>query len=607
MSDRLSELEARIAALDEAQRQLAQRVGALERRGGPAVAAAARRAPAGAAPGRDVAVLDVKSDLASLTKNLALAGRTLLVLAGGFLLRALTDAGTLPTPLGVLLGFVYAGAWIAMAYRAAPQQRWSAVFHGLSAILIGFPLLFEATTRFRLLSPAATAGTLTFFTAVALAVAARRRLQGLAWLVGVGGLGVAVALMVATGRMAPPMLFLILLGVAALWAGYVLDWVYLRWPIALVTDVLMVFLALRAVAPVAAEGPRTALVVVVVFIAGYLGSIATRTLLLDRDVVDFEVVQTGILLVVGLGGAALVTVQSGMGQGVLGLLALAFGVATYAVAFTFLERRKGKANFYFYGTVALVFVLSGAALLLSGAALSLGWAALAVVFGALARARLRFTLAVHSAVYAVAAVIHAGLLEHAGITLLSSPASVWPGATPAAVAVVAAGGLAAWLTSRPTTTPLGPRQRVPRCALVTVLAIAAAGLLAGWAVPLLAGAPGPRASAGVAATVRTGVLVGGVLLLTLLGRREDWREAGWLAYPLLVLTGLKLVLEDIARSRPASLFLAFALYGIALILVPRLRRREGGVRPGPPAGAPTAAPPPSAAPSSAASPANPAP
>jgi hypothetical protein len=582
VTDRIGQLEARIAELSDAHRLLEERLAAVERRG-VAPAPARRRPAAGRDAAADEGGLGLGADLASATKNLALAGRTLLVLAGAFLLRALTDAGTLPTPLGVLLGFAYAGVWIGMAWRAGPQQPWSAGFHGLSAILIGFPLLFEATTRFKLLAPAATALTLTFFTAVALAVAVRRRQQGLAWLVEVGGIFVAVALMIATGRMAPPLLYLVLLGVAALWIGYVIDWTYLRWPVALATDVLMVFLALRAVAPATAEGPRTALLVVAVFITGYLASFATRTLLLHRNVVDFEVVQTGLLLVVGLGGAAIVTVQSGMGQGVLGGLALAFGLATYAVAFAFVEhRQKGKANFYFYGTVALVFVLSGSALLLSGAALALGWAALALVAAALARARLRLTLAVHAAVYGVAAALDAGLLRAAATTLFTAPGPSWPRPGAAGVAVVAAMAAAAWLTSRVTAAPLQPMQRIPRCALVAALALAAAGVVTGWAVPLLAGDPTRGADAGIAATVRTAVLVGGVLLLAWAGRREAWREAGWLAYPLLVVIGLKLLLEDLSRSRPASLFLAFALYGGALILVPRLRRRDAPAVPQPP-------------------------
>jgi hypothetical protein len=41
---------------------------------------------------------------------------------------------------------------------------------------------------------------------------------------------------------------------------------------------------------------------------------------------------------------------------------------------------------------------------------------------------------------------------------------------------------------------------------------------------------------------------------------------------LLVLIGLKMVAQDFKHSRPATLFIALALYGIALIVAPRLRR-----------------------------------
>jgi len=44
------------------------------------------------------------------------------------------------------------------------------------------------------------------------------------------------------------------------------------------------------------------------------------------------------------------------------------------------------------------------------------------------------------------------------------------------------------------------------------------------------------------------------------------------ALPLLVVTGLKMVAQDFGQSRPATLFIALALYGAALIVAPRLRR-----------------------------------
>ena len=106
---------------------------------------------------------------------------------------------------------------------------------------------------------------------------------------------------------------------------------------------------------------------------------------------------------------------------------------------------------------------------------------------------------------------------------------------------------------------------------------ASRALMVVWAAQ---GPPPTAAGAWPLATIRTAVLVAGVLLLAWAGRRERWHEAGWLAYPLLALAGLKLLLDDLVHSGPAALVVAFGLYGGALILVPRLRRllppRSGG-------------------------------
>jgi hypothetical protein len=48
-----------------------------------------------------------------------------------------------------------------------------------------------------------------------------------------------------------------------------------------------------------------------------------------------------------------------------------------------------------------------------------------------------------------------------------------------------------------------------------------------------------------------------------------------------VLTGLKILFVDFPQGRPSTLFVALGLYGVALILTPRLSKREGGVAPAP--------------------------
>jgi hypothetical protein len=166
------DVAARLEELAEAIRQVERRVAALERSGVGAPVAPRRAAPAAAAGAGTLA--EVTAD-AAVGRVVPLVGRTLLVLAGAFVLRALTDSGKLPAGPGIALGFAYAGTWIAMADRAGRTgHALAAGFHGLAAVLIGFPLLFEAASRFQLLSPAAALAALTLLSAVALAVAARR-------------------------------------------------------------------------------------------------------------------------------------------------------------------------------------------------------------------------------------------------------------------------------------------------------------------------------------------------------------------------------------------------------------------------------------------------
>ena len=559
MADAIRRLEGRIAALEsgataaslEARRELALAA---------AVAAGAQKAP-------------VRE--ATITTMLSLIGRTLLVLAGAFVLRALTDNGQLPTAVGAGLGFLYAGGWIALADRAGRRgQTVSAGFHGLSAVLIGFPLLFEATTRFQLLSAGVATLLLTLLTGVALAVAAWRKLSGLAWAIGLGGTATSVALMIVGGHFLMPAIYLILLGVAALWVGYVRDWYGLRWPIALATDLVLVAVAMRAVAPTVVEGPRVAFLLQALLIAAYLGSIAARTLVLGRAVVPFEIAQTAASLVVGLGGATFVAIRTGMGSAGFGAASIALGVAAYAVAFAFVEKRqKGRANFYFYTTVGILMLLVGTGLALPGGARGVVWAALALVAAGLARWKGRRSLAAHGIAYALAATVGSGLVVHAIRALRTPPGAPWEGLPVESVLVLLCVAACTWIAAGDgeRTTPL---DQAPQLVLDAVVAFSAAGVLIGWIAPAVAGQLGSDASPGAVAAVRTGVLVIGVLALAWAGRTRAWREAGWLAYPVLVAIALKIMMEDLPRSRPAALLFSFGLYGAALILVPRLRGKR---------------------------------
>ena len=421
MHDRTAELEARLTAMAGALRTLEGRVAALESGANAASAEARREATLAAAVA--VAERGAPAREATVTTLLSLLGRTLLVLAGAFVLRALTDTGRLPTAVGAGLGFVYAGVWIALADRAGrARQPVSAGFHGAAAVLIGFPLLFEAATRFQLVSPAVATLLLALLTGVALGVAAWRALPGLAWAIGLGGVATAGALMIVGGRFLAPALYLILLGVGALWIGYTRDWFGLRWPIALAADLALVAVAMRAVAPTVVEGPRVAFALQALLLAAYLGSIAIRTLLLDRDVVTFEIAQTAAALVVGLGGATYVAARTGMGSAGFGAASIALGVAAYGVALAFTEQRQtARNNYYFYATIGLLMVLVGSALALPPVARGVAWGTLALVAAAFARWKGRRSFAVHGVAYAMAAAFGSGLVQHAVMALRAPP------------------------------------------------------------------------------------------------------------------------------------------------------------------------------------------
>jgi hypothetical protein len=290
------------------------------------------------------------------------------------------------------------------------------------------------------------------------------------------------------------------------------------------------------------------------------------------------VVQSASVIAVGIGGAVYVAIRSGMGQAGFGVVSLLLGAASYAVGLSFLRREKViRENFWFYSSVAVVFVAAGTALLFPEPLRSLAWTGLAFGLGLAAPRRASRTLAGHAGVYALAAALASGLLGQSVKALLFGGEVAWrPGVAP--LAALDALGAAAWLGGAL------PRERVAERILPglvdLVLALGIAGTVTAWLAPLVAGS-GASASPGALATLRTVALVVVAVACAGLGRTPRLAEAAWLAYPLLGLTGLKMLLEDLKHGRPATLVLAFAFFGTALILVPRLRARPAAAAPGP--------------------------
>ena len=80
------------------------------------------------------------------------------------------------------------------------------------------------------------------------------------------------------------------------------------------------------------------------------------------------------------------------------------------------------------------------------------------------------------------------------------------------------------------------------------------------------------------ATVRTFALVAVANLFAIARRWLPLPELGWIAYFLLGLGGIKLLAEDLPYGRAGTLVVGFALYGLSLIIVPKLTRQARSAR-----------------------------
>jgi hypothetical protein len=572
VKDSLARLESEVERLTRRLQDLEDRMLSLEKRtaaqgAGDKISVTAESAETGLPAAGSAAATD-------RTGVLSLAGRFFIVMGGAYLLRALTEANTLTPVLGVLSGLGYALFWTVAAGRAAARgQRWNGGFHGVAAAFIAFPLVYEAAIRFRILPSPVDSWLLGGMTASMLLVAYLSRFRVLAWMATVGALITAAALLAESQSFVPCAVFLIFLGVANLWLGYELEWIGLRWPVALAADLVVLGLTLRALARDPLEPPPAALTVQLLLLGLYLASVAFRTLVRARNVIPFEVVQIIAAFLLGFVGAVYTTRATGFGTVFLGAAGLLLGFACYAVAFAFVGRREGRGrNFYFYTSLALLFTLTGSGLLMRGAELGISWTLFAALMAILGWRFSRLALTLHATISVVACCFATGMFQFIAGALVGSAERM--AGIPVAMAPVALLGAAVCLAL-----PLPPHFDVPfvfcrvqRLVMIVVMVGGIGGMLIAAFAMLWGGLPQGGVDPGILATVRSIVLSLSAVLLAWMGRRERFLEWGWLVYPLLAATGIKILFEDLSRSRPATLFLALILFGGALILSPRLRR-----------------------------------
>jgi hypothetical protein len=507
--------------------------------------------------------------------GMALAGRTLLVLAGAYLVRALADAGVLPALASAGLGLAYAAFWQLRADRdGAVGRRTSAWLHGLASCAIAFPLIGEATARFGWLGARAAGALVVGFAALGLGVALRRRLAANAWITTLAACATALFVLASTREPVPALATLVGLAALVEWLACRDAWLGLRWATAATLDaaaLLLVAVAAQPEPPASyAEIPAPlAAAALLALPLLYVASVAFRTLWRGCPVRVFEGLQGSVAAGIGLEGARRVLLAHGGSTLAPALLAIAFGALGYAVAFAHAERRAGQGrNFYFYSTAGGLLMLGGTLELGLGDALPLVWAALGVAATLLGRRYGRTTLRTHGALYLLAAALAVGLVA-AGARALAGLGGAAPPAWAWAVAGAAA---AAWAVLVGERARAPAQARLPRLLLGLVVALA----LAEAARQAFDAALSERlaADAGAQAVARTVLIVALALAAARLASR-GLPELAWLAWPLAALLGLKLLGQDVRTGRPATLVLSLGLGGALLILLPRLLRARG--------------------------------
>ncbi|MGM0575514.1 MAG: hypothetical protein ACQEXJ_07265 [Myxococcota bacterium] len=571
-TDRVDELVRRVEDLERRLRRLERREAAVAPTAAPVAPAPEEEATSAGAEGTAGLIGGVPPGAL-----VTMLGRTCLALGGAWLLRAAVEQGGLGLTLGVILGLAYAAVWHVAADRAAQAKRHaSALFHGLAAAAIGAPIVWENTVRNGLLAPDVAAPVLAGLGLLALAVAWRGGMQWYALVNILAVCGAGLTLMVQTHDFLPFGLVLLGLGGAAVAMSHLREWRILPWlavvPLDLGVCLAVIWLrnpnfALRL------DTPEVGLLFASIW-AVFAGLVAWRGLHRRGFIGRFDVAQMLFAFVAGYEGAH--WLFDGDAALALAGAALVVGAAWWIVALAAARRLEegedldffsGPHEPYVLGGFALLMVLDGSGRVLPLPIAGILWGALAVLAVHGVRRGLRF-LEPFAVLFAAAATVGSGLMVGAWDALAGPAEAAWRPLL-AFEPLVTLGALAAAFC-------LLPRRPGERPLAETAVGVLVLGGLGGVLVTLLAGpvasAPGAGAHAGVLAVLRTAIIAASALVLAFVYRRTGQRGLAWLTVAALAAGGVKLVMQDLAAAGAGLLFLSFALYGLALILAPRIVR-----------------------------------
>lgn len=548
LQQRVRELERRVAHLEQGTRTEPESTAILQ----PAAVQGS---------GETVAQPAVLVDTASAVPVL---GRSLLALAGAYLLRALTEMGTLPVGAGIAAGIAYATLWLGLAARTAPERKLASIMYSLASVLVLTPLIWEATVRFKVFPASLSAFILTAFTVIGLTISWRRNLTHIAWIATLAGVLTTAGLIFATFDIMPFTYGLLAIAAAVEVSACFEHWLKERLLVATVTDfavLLATYLITRPSGIPEAYVPFTVTQMVAAqaaLLVVYLASAIVRTLWRGLPFSNVEVFQCAVAFLIGVGGS-LRAARETQWELALCVFTILCGIACYVVAFTFLERKREHGrNFYIYSSFGLLLVTGGASILLTGAAAGMVLPVLAAGFVWTGERWLRSTLIWHGTAYLLLGAVEGDALAGA-LSLLMGSAAGWSSVTAAMLFATICALLCCWMVSRPS------EAHVANTVLMVVLAtVLAGGVVCAALTSALAGNLSPYS-----ATVRTAVILGAVWALV----RGAHPVHRWVGIGMMVAGAYKIVAQEFRAEATMPLFLSLLLYGGMLLVIPKLLQR----------------------------------
>ena len=560
----MGELPGALERLTERLDILERRVDALEH---PSAAPASRSA--GHAAALQPAPHAEELPFAQTASLFPVLGKAMLGIAGAYVLRAIAESSPLPRLAVAVVAILYAILWLVWSARLKAGEWLAAtIYAGTSALIIG-PMLWELTSSFKVLPPAAAAAILAVFVIVASQLAWKRDLAPVFWVANLTAAAVALALSAATHDLLPflaMLLLMVLICEVAAWRNRELS---VRPLVAAVADVAtwaMIFIyssppsARAEYKPLgAAELQAPAILLFLIFAA----SVTVKTVVAKRKITVFETGQTLIAFL--LAACSLLYFEPQTGAMVLAILCLALAAACYTAVFAILERAPERRNVQVFATWSAGLFLAGSWLLTPPF-----WLAACLVAASLACTILgvhlgRLTLLLHGLLYVIAAAAAAGLPAY----IFSSLAGASPLEPAWSVSLVAACTVVCYLAGRRSEAG-GSIERLLQllpavlaaCAIAALLVQGMLGLVSLGVVP---GAPH-------IAFIRTLAACALALALAFSGSRWQRAELNWIAYAMLVFVAAKLLYEDLRHGQLEFIAASIFVFAVTLIAVPRLVR-----------------------------------